>query len=152
MRYPRRAVRAADVRRLDAETRNYTEAIRPGGNLAAVVAALQATERRRADLTAKLEHLDGLARVLPRLERRHVTAHLENLLRHWRGLFRAEPVRARQMLRKLLAKRLVFEPHRTPGDAFYEFHGEATYGRRLSGIVVKKGWCPRGDSNTRYAV
>ena len=67
----------------------------------------------------------------------------------WEALLAAEPVRARQIMTKLLAGRLVFEPD--PQRGIYRFKGQGSYGRLLAG-VVQNVWCPRGDSNTRHAV
>ena len=58
-------------------------------------------------------------------------------------------MRARQIIRKLLARRLVF--HLDPAQGLYGFEGQASYGRLLAGSV-QNVWCPRGDSNTRHAV
>lgn len=131
------------LRRLEAEIANLTDAVRLGGNLATLVAALQDAEQRRADLRARSEHLDGLARALPRLDPRVLAEHLEKLLLNWQGLLRAEPAKARQMLRKLLNGRLIFDPHNSPEAPYYQFKGEASYGRLLAGVVVQKGWWPR---------
>ena len=70
-------------------------------------------------------------------------------LKEWRKLLDAEPVKARQIIRKLLQGRLVFAPD--PKQRIYTFSGMGSYGALLTG-VVQKVWCPRGDSNTRHAV
>ena len=125
------------------------EAIAAGESLASVREALKARERRRGDLTAKLEHLDGLAK-LPRLDPTALTDELRDRLTDWQGLLTAEPVKARQVLRKLLVGRLVFHPD--PDRGLYTFEGKASYGKLVAGTVLQNVWCPRGDSNTRHAV
>src|SRR5262245_28461986 len=58
----------------------------------------------------------------------------------------------RQLLRKLLAGRVIFTPHQDQEAGFYEFAGQASWGKLLTGVVGQLRWCPRGDSNTRHAV
>jgi hypothetical protein len=65
-------------------------------------------------------------------------------------LLDAEPVKNRQIVRKLVPERIVFEPD--PKRRLYTFKGQAAYGRLLAGTVLQNSWCPRGDSNTRHAV
>jgi hypothetical protein len=74
---------------------------------------------------------------------------LNRRLTEWRDLLGAEPVKAHQILRKLVDGRLLFTPDTE--QRIYTFKGNATYGRPLAG-VVQNMWCPRGDSNTRHAV
>jgi site-specific DNA recombinase len=138
----------ADLRRIEAEISRLVEALATGQPLVSVQDAIRVRERRRAELRAHLEHLDGLAKQ-PRLDPTRLQQELARRLTEWRELLNAEPVKARQIVRKLLEGRLVFEPQ--PETGVYTFTGKASYGRLLSG-VVQNVWCPRGDSNTRHAV
>jgi hypothetical protein len=87
---------------------------------------------------------------LPKFDKAGLTHELRQRLTDWRSLLDAEPVKARQIVRKLVDERIVFEPD--PTRRLYTFKGQAAYGRLLTGTVLQKEWCPRGDSNTRYAV
>jgi hypothetical protein len=98
-----------DLRRVEQEIARLVEALAGGQPLASVQEGISERERRRADPWAKLEHLDGLAK-MPRLDKTSLTAELGRRLTDWQGLLKAEPVKARQIMRKLLAGRLVFEP------------------------------------------
>jgi hypothetical protein len=117
--------------------------------LASVREAIKTREQRRADLRARLEHLDGVAR-MPRIDTTAVRLELNRRLNEWPALLGAEPVKARQIMRKLIEGRLVFTPDADKG--MYEFKGNGSYGRLIAGIVGQNVWCPRGDSNTRHAV
>jgi hypothetical protein len=55
-------------------------------------------------------------------------------------------------LRKLLVGRLVFTPKTDATGAYYEFTGQASYGKLLTGVAGLNWWCPRGESNTRPRV
>jgi hypothetical protein len=66
-------------------------------------------------LTARLEHLQGLA-LVPSIDRDALRAHLRDRLADWKGLLLAEPVQARQILRKLIAGRPSPRPRRGSGS------------------------------------
>jgi hypothetical protein len=68
------------------------------------------------------------------------------------GLLERQPIQSRQLLRKLLAGRVLYTPHEDDEGGFYEFAGQASWGQLLTGVVGQFRWCPRGDSNTRHAV
>jgi hypothetical protein len=94
--------------------------------------------RTSAGLHSLLEHLDGLTvgSVDP--------AELHRRLTDWQGLLERQPLQGRQILRKLLAGRLVFWPFDKAKGVGYEIRGQATYGRLLSGVisVVPRGGTP----------
>lgn len=69
-------------------------------------------------------------------------------LADWQGLLQRQPIEARQILKKLVEGRLVFDPVEDGMAAGYRIGGQATRGRLPAGVR----WCPRGDSNTRHAV
>src|SRR5262249_6089085 len=101
-----------------------------------------------------LARLDTVAS-LPRLSTTALAKDLHTRLKEWRSLLDAEPVKARQILRKLVDGRLVFTPD--PARQVYTFTGTASYGRLLAVSVVQlqpvqNEVCPRGDSNPRHAV
>lgn len=120
-----RAALEAEVRRLDGEISRLVDALASGDPLPSVQDAIRARERRRADARARLEHLDGMAR-MPRLNTAALTKELNQRLTEWQELLKAAPVKSRQILRKLIAGRLTFKPD--PQHGLYTFNGFATYG------------------------
>ncbi len=63
----------------------------------------------------------------------------------WQGALRREPPVARQILRKVLNGRLVFDPREEEdGARFYEFSGPATLARLLDGTAAKRLVAPTG--------
>ena len=139
----------AELQRVEAELTRLVEAVAMESAPAAVLDAIRARERRRDDLRARLEHLDGLARAL-RLNPAALETALRAEVEHWRKTLTAEPVQARQLIRKLLNGRLTFTPD--PVRGVYVVTGRASYGRLLTATLGHKRECPRGDSNTRHAV
>ena len=59
-----------------------------------------------------------------------------------RVLLTAEPVKAGQIVRKLLDGRLVFRPDLE--QRLYTLEGRTTYGRLLAGTVLQDAWYRRG--------
>ncbi len=125
-----------------------TEAIATGGPLAALVDALKARERQRADTLARLEHLDGLSRA-PEWGN-GIRDKLRARLVEWHGFLSRQPEIARQILRKLLVGRLVLTPNAEMRT--YAVQGRASYGRLLEGIVSVVGVVPPGGSEACYTV
>jgi len=67
-------------------------------------------ERRQRDVQTKLAHVTALAS-LPRLDTAGLSAELRARLTDWRGLLNAEPIKARQIVRKLVPERITFTPN-----------------------------------------
>jgi hypothetical protein len=67
-------------------------------------------ERQRADVLARLEHLDGLSRAPEWGD--GIRGKLRARLTDWHGRLGRQPAIARQILRKLLVGRLVLSPTR----------------------------------------
>jgi hypothetical protein len=63
---------------------------------------------------------------------------LDERLDDWRGLLRRQPVQARQILRKLVAGRLIFTPKADAQGHYYEFAGHGTLGQILTGAFDAK--------------
>ena len=101
-------------------------------------------ERRRADLKAQIEHVDGLGRSAPVTMTADLRARLRDRLASWDALLKGHPADARQVLRLLLAGRLTLTPTTRPEGRFYEFTATATYGRVLAGLVAVVGLVPPG--------
>jgi hypothetical protein len=140
----------AELRRLEIEIGRFTDAIGRGGPLPSILEALRDRERRRRDLREQLAQVDGLVLLAHRPE--ELDRELTTKLTEWQGLLERQPIQARQLLRKLLAGRVMYTPHHDEEGGFYEFAGQASWGKLLTGVVGQLRWCPRGDSNTRHAV
>jgi len=131
----RRGEIEAELRRVEGELRRYAEAIAKGGAVPAVLEALRTRERRRQDLLAHLEHLDGLA-TGRRAEGGDLKALLTRRLVDLHELLKRHPEQAREtVLRPLLTGRLVLTPREAPEGRFYDFAGVAAYGGLVAGII-----------------
>lgn len=122
-----------DLARLDREVTNLTAAIAAGKPLESLLAALQARERERTHVRAALaeiEHARGAERA-PRATLAALRAAAADL----RGTLRGAIGPARQVLRSLLAARLVFTPQEQPGVACYRFEGPGTVSPIISGVL-----------------
>jgi hypothetical protein len=128
----------AEVRGLDRELTEFTRAVAAGASdIPALVAAMRATQRRRDEAAARLEHLDGLDRAAADWDRRGLAGELQARLREWQHVLVGQPVQGRQILQRLLVGRLVVtsqEDARGRATA-HAWAGEASYGRLLAGIV-----------------
>ncbi len=139
--------------KVEAELARLTEAVAQGGEVAALVRALREREEKRARIRAELERLDGLEQVA-RLDIHRAVGTLRTKLTDWQGLLQAHTPQGRQMLKTLLAERLIFTPHIEGEGVYWEFKGKRRLQPILEGTLegYLNSWCPRGDSNTRHAV
>jgi site-specific DNA recombinase len=118
---------------------------------------IKSRERRQEELKARQAHLDGISK-LPKLDTAALMKELDARLTEWRALLDAEPVKSRQILRKLFPNRIAFSWNEQKG--LYTFQAEPSYGGLFAGTVLEpvlepvypNRSCPRGDSNTRHAV
>jgi hypothetical protein len=140
----RRAQWEAELTRIGRELERFTAAIAADGGsaLPTLVAAIRSREAEQARARAHLAEIDAVARV-PRLDPDRLAADLRRRLTDWQGLLGAQPVQARQALRKLLAGRLVFTPMKDADGAvtgaigpYYEFRGEGRLDALLIGVVL----------------
>src|SRR5262249_6306424 len=69
---------------------------------------------------------------------------LERLM-DWRGLLQRQTAEARQILRKLLVRRLVFTPREDEEGKYYEFAGKGAISEVITGVVLPKVWWPQRD-------
>jgi site-specific DNA recombinase len=130
----------AEAQRLAEEIARLTEAIATGAASAALGGAVATRERQRADVLARLEHLDGLSRAPEWGD--GIRDKLRTRLMEWHGFLGRQPEIARQILRKLLVGRLVLTPDSAAHT--YAVQGRVTYGRLLEGIVSVAGVVPPG--------
>jgi hypothetical protein len=137
-----------EIRRVERELGRFTEAIASGEAPPTILEAMRARERRRGDLTAQLEHVDGLERTARPTMTAALRADLRGRLESWDALLRSNPIEARPVLRRLLVGRLVLTPRQLPAGRFYEFSGTATYGELLAGVVG--GLVPPGGTDSEW--
>ena len=100
----------ADVRKLDRELAQLAEAVAAGGDIPALVTAMQGKQRQRDTAAARLEHLDGLEKAA---EGWDVVAWVEEtreLLEDLQNTLEADPVAGRGCLRELLTTPIVVAP------------------------------------------
>jgi site-specific DNA recombinase len=132
-----------ELRQLDVEIARYTDAVGRGEPIPSLLEALRVRERRRRELQAQIQELEGMARLVEGSET--LVGELGAKLTDWQGLLERQPIQARQLLRKLLVGRLIYTPHRDEAGGYYEFTGTASFGRLLSGTTAGQlRWCPRG--------
>jgi hypothetical protein len=135
----------AERRRVESELGHFTEAIRQGGSLPTLVNEMQRLEGQRADLLARLEHLEGLSRAAGTWDQVALREEFTALLREWQTLLQGEPVQARQILRKLIVGRLRMGARRAAGGTFLPVVRQASYGRLLAGLIGVQGMVPPGS-------
>jgi hypothetical protein len=123
--------------------------------LAALLAALQERERRRAQLRAELADLDRTAssRDDGGGHHQHVLDQLRGHLNDWHGMLRQEAPAARRTLRALVAGRFVFMPRGEGNERYYEFEGPGTVSEIIAGltrsVLVRPGGPSQGLSTLR---
>lgn len=140
----RRERAQAELQRIEAELARYAEAIALGGPLPTILDAVKARENRRRDLKAQLEHLDGLQHANVPRSPAEIMRKISRRLTEWSGLLGRQPAQARQLLKKLLTRRLVLNPKITPDGRYYEVVGQASYGRLLTDLVPVAGMVAPG--------
>jgi hypothetical protein len=131
-----------ELRQLDAECVHLADAIAGGDTLQTLVEALRTRERRRADLRAQLEHLDGLTRAAASVDPGRIARECRRRVTDWHGLLEREPIQARQILRELLPGKIVLTPRPELLQPVYEFEGPTTYSRLV--------FTPKGEGRERY--
>src|SRR5262249_27477304 len=121
-----------EVRRLESELARLVDAITGGGELPALLTAVKEREAQRAQCEQQLAALDSTRR-LSRIDRARLDRQVRETLTDWQGLLTKHTVPAREILRTVLAGRLIFTP--APAELAYSFSGEASIGRLLAGAV-----------------
>jgi hypothetical protein len=123
-----------ELARLDAEDSRLAGAIAAGGELAALLVALQERERRRQALRTELAALERATEGAGRFDVSRVLDALRGQLTDWQGMLRQEGTEARRALSALLAGRLIFTPKGEGGTRYYEFAGPGTLSKVIAGL------------------
>jgi hypothetical protein len=129
----RRAPLVVDLEALDADVGRLTTAIKRGGDLDPLLAALRECEARRGELRQRIAALDAAPRTAP-LDADAVRAKLRSYVADYRKLLLGHVPQAQQILRRLVVGKLTFTP-KLNGD--YEFAGKGTVRPLLSGVIRK---------------
>ncbi|MDP2319548.1 MAG: recombinase family protein [Acidobacteriota bacterium] len=116
---------SAELATIDREIGRLTEAIATGGQLTALLAALQQRQARRDELRA------SRALVVPHrsVDRGAVERRVRESLSDWRALLTRNAQDGRELLRRVLDGPIRF----TPYNGSYRFEGTAAIGRLLGG-------------------
>lgn len=108
--------------RIDAEVTRLAQAVAAGGEIPALIAAMQDRDRRRSHLRTELAALERQAPA------RHGPGDVEcaldvmrEALTDWQGMLRRETGPARRAMQALLKGRLVFTPQEHDAERFYTF-------------------------------
>ena len=131
----RRQALREQLARLEAESGRLTTAIATGGDLPALVAALQERERLGASLRAELAVLERTTR-RREIDEGRVLRTLRASLAEWRATLRQNVSEARKVLGALLAGRLVFTPQDDDAGRFYAFEGPGTVSKIITGLAL----------------
>jgi hypothetical protein len=133
-----------ELARLGVEVGRLASAIAVGGDLSALVTALQEREQRRARLLAELASVANPRPSRDGLDLPRVLEDLRGRLTDWQGLLRQEAPQGRQALSALLSGRLVFTPREDSEGRYYEFAGQGSLGKVLAGLALPTKLVPRG--------
>ncbi len=126
----------ADLVIVQSEIDHLTKAVATGGDLPSLVAAIKEREQRKTHIESELRLLDELEK-MSQVDMKEIEEDLWKKLSDWRGLLQRQNGVARQILRKLLLGRLIFEPHEDDLGKYYVIRGQCSFGKLLSGVVFK---------------
>lgn len=110
---------------LTQELERATELVFAGTAPATLVQAMHGKEAERADLQAKLEHLNGLAIEAEDFDLSAFLGEMKALMDDLRGTLEADPTAGRQTLRKLLVGAITVTP--TADGAGFTFAGTSSF-------------------------
>jgi site-specific DNA recombinase len=125
-----------ELARIEAEVIRLVQAVTAGGEIPALVGAMQERERRRLHLRTELAAIERQAPVRQDdgdVER--ALAVMREALTDWQGMLRQETGPARRAMQALLKGRLVFTPQERDGERFYTFDGEGSISPIIAGIA-----------------
>jgi DNA invertase Pin-like site-specific DNA recombinase len=129
----------ADVARLDLELGRLSEGIALGGNVPALVTAIQGKQRARDEAAARLEHAEGQGLGLPDLE--GFLTVVRSCHDGLSGVLRAGGAEGRRVLKALLQGPIRVEEVREQGVfQGWKYEGTAELGKILDGMVRAPGF------------
>lgn len=123
-RQTKTAALEAELMQVRAELARLAEAIAAaGGEVSALVQAIQAREARRRELESQI-HAERQPVI--QFDRQAVRRALRTQLRDWRSQLRGTPETSRLALKALIADRLTFTPVVDAEEPYYRFEGAGT--------------------------
>ncbi len=135
-----------EMTRLEAEVGRLAQAIAAGGDIPALLTAMQERERRRLYLRDELAAIQRLTVRRDPVDVERALDVMRGALTDWQGMLRQETGPARRALQALLQGRLVFTPHERDGERFYTFKGAGTITPVIAGVAgLQKVWWPQRD-------
>jgi hypothetical protein len=75
---------------------------------------------------------------LASLDVKRLATDARNCLTDWQGLLNRQPEQTRQILGKLLVGRLIFTPRTDGTERYYDFAGQGSLTKLLTGVVFPK--------------
>jgi hypothetical protein len=129
-----RARLSARADAIDAELKRLTDVLAAGVGVGSITEASEWPQAERRRLYSELAALDALP-PLDADDRARIRRELAELLDDWRGLLTQHVTQARQILRKLLTKRVGFVPDTRDGIRGYRLEGEGTLRPLLAAFV-----------------
>jgi len=124
---------------IESELANLATAIATaGGPPKTLVAAIKTRESQLERLRSGLAQLAGRTRV-GRLDQQRYRETVLKRLCDWQSLVGRHVADARRILRSLLEGRIAFTPRSAGDETWYEFAGQASLARVLTGVVSTKG-------------
>ena len=126
-----RRTRERELQTREAEIERLVNAIETGGNLESLLERLKQRQTERDALAADLEQVAKPVRVEPRLLDRSVRTCLAD----WSGLLTRQTSHGRNFLRRVLTGPVSFKPLMNGAAKGYQFEGEASIGKLLSGVI-----------------
>jgi hypothetical protein len=114
-----------DVAKIDRETARLVLAVAEGtGDVAPLTEGIRSRERQKADLQARLEHLDGLRRAAESFDPAAWLQEMSDLLADLRDGFRVSPGAGRRIIRVCLPRPLKVTP---AGEGGWDYDGEGRF-------------------------
>jgi len=128
---------------VEAKLARLATAIATGGSLSALLSAFHDREERRTRLHAELAALDGVP--FSHFDAVMMEHELRSYLVDWPSLAQRHRAQTRQILRKLLLRRIRVWREGVGVEKRYHFQDEAAVGRLFNGLVgVKSLGVPNG--------
>jgi hypothetical protein len=100
--------------------------------------------RKRAARQAELDALRGLRRAAAGWDQAAAREAIRGWCRDWHAMLEAEPMAARQFLRKVFVSRLVWTPRTDAAGTWYDYAVDTSYARLLTGRIGGKSGVPGG--------
>ncbi len=108
-----------------------TQAVAAGGEVPALVEAITAQDARRQALEHRLEVLDAPVVTFDA----ELEGKLRDAVEHWRAILGRQVAQARQIVQKLLAEKITFQPEDRDGRRGFRFRATGTVEKLVAGVV-----------------